>query len=234
MDKRLPSGVFGTAWINCLCEAILEVLQFYFCMHYEEHKEFPKFGTFVEQQAKKYSFFEQVSLINYGDDNLKYVSPICRKYYTHEAITLFSDFIVMGITPAHKMETEIQFKKVTSTLFLKRTPTFNQQIQMLVGKLELKSIGRMLAFTDSRDPHWREMVISQAARELSFYDDGVFDTFQSIFGTKYDQLVLLSSMMFDDVWNTKVDDNIPYYEVISEYSVSAPSKPNQGLQNRLI
>lgn len=195
-DKRQPSGVFGTTWINCFCEAILEVLQFYYCKHLSKTSQEPT-SNFVEFSGE---FFRFVSLINYGDDNLKYVSRVYRDIYTHANIMKFAQWIQMGITPARKHDTQIFFKKVTDVMFLKRTPIFYAPLGVLVGRLEFNSIGRMLAFTDSSDESWETMVLDQAKRELAIYPGDIFQEYCRIFGQSGDQFKLICQMMVEDKW----------------------------------
>jgi len=200
MGKRLPSGVFGTALINCLCEAILEVLQFYFCLYRAKNRDNPKFGNFVIDGYREVKFFSVVSLINYGDDNLKFVHPKFRYVYTNESIGWFSKFICMGITPAHKTELSIEFKPITEVLFLKRTPTYMPELHMLAGKLDFTSIGKMLAFTDSKEDSWQNMVLLQAERELACYPTEVFDKFKTIFNRNVDQQFRLDQIFLSTIY----------------------------------
>jgi len=214
MDKRLPSGVFGTAWLNCLCELILEILQFYFCLYIYKHGEVPKSGDFVRDGAKIVKFSVAFRLINYGDDNLKHVSKPWRGVYTHENIMKFSEFIQMGMTPAQKEDKVICFKVITDAVFLKRTPVYIEEVDTVVGRLDFTSIVKMLAFTDSSESSWEVSVLRQAARELSFYPQDVFDRFQDIFGTSYDRLKMINEAL-EYVWRIE-DDFVPVFHIESE------------------
>jgi len=216
MDKRLPSGVFGTAWINCIAECIIEILQFYYCFAVAYGR--PLVGNFVLDGIRVINFFSVVSLINFGDDNLKFVNRSFRGIYTHENISLFSKFICMGITPAHKTESRIEFKKVTDILFLKRTPVFIPRLRLLVGRLEFTSIGKMLAFTDSNDASWYAMVMNQARRELSCYPKNVIDLFKQLFEEQFDEDKVLDEVLSTREWFKPQDDNIVEYDVGQEFT----------------
>jgi len=224
MKTKVPSGVSGTTWLNCVHEAILEVLQFYFCMHRAAYVDTPPpYCNFVAEWCIKYPFFTNVALINYGDDNTKFVKPVVRSVYTHESIMEFSKFICMGITPARKTESQIVYKPVTEILFLKRTPVWNEKIKRLVGRLELKSIAKMLAFTDSHDPNWEFMVLDQALRELSFYPTSIFDHFCEMFLIDANQDEIITTIMTETGWKVKRDDDLPFFsECTWEYIQAVP------------
>jgi len=222
MKTKVPSGVSGTTWLNCIHEAILEVLQLYYCMHRKAYADSPPaYCNFVSMWCVQYPFFQNVALINYGDDNGKFVKPIVRSVYTHSSIMEFADFICMGITPAKKTESQIVFKPVTEILFLKRTPVWNERTKKLVGRLELKSIAKMLAFTDSHDPNWEFMVIDQALRELAFYPTTVFDNFCQMMFIDANQDSLIDKIMSETEWKVKRDDDLPFFSECSWEHVQA-------------
>lgn len=209
----MPSGVWGTALLNCIAEGIIEVVQFYYCLYMQANNKVPSQGDFVHAGSQIVSFFNVVSLINYGDDNLKCVNPNFRKVYNHDRITSFGDWICMGITPAHKEEKFIEFKPVTQILFLKRTPVFVEgEYQTLVGRLEFTSIGKMMAFTDSKQLNWETMVVQQAVRELACYPMEVFNRFLKIFNRTDNQDFVLSCVLNESRWTVKSDDNICEYK----------------------
>jgi len=180
MHKYMPSGVFGTAWVNCLCELLLEILQFYFCLHISINKIVPT-RNFVLDLSRSYNFFDFVALINYGDDNLKYVFEHYRHIYSHDNIMKFCDFIQMTLTPARKEDKTIEFKTLDQVSFLKRTPVYDPELVTIHGKLEFNSIGRMLAFRDTNDSQWEQMVFQVALLELSVYPSEVYERFCDIF-----------------------------------------------------
>jgi len=219
MQTKMPSGVFGTVWINCICELIIEILEFYFCYYFKRYNEYPMYGNFVYLGSLDVDFFVEVALINYGDDNLKYVSPIFREIYTHESIIAFSDFIKMGITPAKKSETLIEFKSVTHILFLKRTPVYNETIGRVLGQLELSSIAKMLAYTDSVDIRWEAMVLNQATRELSFHSVELFNKFKTIFKIEADQQATMLSVIETDEWSLQTSDEIPLLSFQGDFHI---------------
>jgi len=183
--------MWGTTFVNCICEAIIEVLEFHFCVYCHKHGSPPGTGLFVSQSDE--DFFKQVSLINFGDDNLKYVHRSAREYYQHHYIMMFSQWIQMGITPAFKEEKVIKFKKVTEILFLKRTPVWDPNLNCLLGTLTHQSIARMFAFTDSSSPDWEKMVILQGLREMSFHLPILYCNFVRIFEDIIAKYVNLSS-----------------------------------------
>jgi len=137
----------------------------------------------------------------------------------------------MGITPAQKHETRIDFKKVTEVSFLKRTPVWNDMFGVLVGRLEFNSIGKMLAYTDSNQPDWSKMVIRQALIELSRYPSEVFEQFKLIFECEGDQIELLGSTLEEVIWHSRVDDEVNYYSVEQEFQFQEKhiEQPYQGL-----
>lgn len=213
----MPSGVYGTAMVNCLCECLIEILMFYFCFE----KTINPFGPFNHDfmdRTIELDFFKVVDLINYGDDNLKYVLAAYRFIYNHERIMAFSDWICMPITPANKTEKFITYKSIDEILFLKRTPTFNPVLQRYVGKLDRSSIGKMLAFTDSIDPSWKEMVLYQAQREIAFHGKQQYEQFLDIFSgekihpTSWEDILLDIDKM--NIWNMVVDEDKPYYDLL--------------------
>jgi len=209
MCKGIPSGVHGTAPLNCVAEAIIEILQFYFVLHLQRYNEPPRFGSFVYAGTKMYKVFEEISLMNYGDDIVKYVPERHRLMYNPDAIRAFSDFIKMDITPARKHEKEIKFKKVTDIMFLKRVPTLYPGLGIIVGKLELSSIARMLAFRDSNEPDWGQMVIDQALRELSFYPPETFEIFLDIFELPAkNQNEILTSVVENTGWLVRNQEDL--------------------------
>jgi len=214
MVTRLPSGVFATAWINCFCEALLEVLQFYFLLACTYNC--PTNINFVKLLSRDHFFFRNVSLANYGDDNLKYIVERYRQIYTHKNIMRFSEWIGMGITPARKTELTIEFKNVQQTLFLKRTPTFNVEYNRLFGVLELTSVVRMLGFTDSLEPTWKRDVLDQAQRELAIRNDDKYELFCHIFEIQEKRSSVIDRVIKDNrVWMMPTENSITI-ELLSE------------------
>jgi hypothetical protein len=185
MRNKIPSGVWATTLIGCLCEVIIEVLQFYFLIHIFIYGCKGEAVDFVAKHKDNYKFFQLVALGNYGDDNLKCLNKTVIQYYTNDAIRQFATWIHMGITPARKHEQLIEVKKVTNILFLKRVPVWNSYLHRLVGRLEIASIGKMLAFTDSTDPLWKQAVLDQARRELAFHGEEIYEKFFKIFQLEF-------------------------------------------------
>jgi hypothetical protein len=220
MDKRLPSGVFATAWLNCICEAIIEVLQFYYCLGVVLKGKAPEYEDFVSLLKDEYPFFENVALANFGDDNLKCVAEKVRHIYSHERIMAFSEYIGMGITPARKTEPRIEYKTETEILFLKRTPVWNERQQMLNGRLELSSIARMFCYTDSTDPTWEAMVLDQGLREMAYYPIDEFNRFKEIFGVQGDYETIQDKAM-EHTWVSSSD---PVKELYVEYNMEYTSE----------
>jgi len=241
MNKGLPSGVFGTAWLNCICELLIEILQFYFNLYQRNQSSagtssyslIPRYGNFVSEGFKEVNFFNVVSLINYGDDNLKAISRKYRSVYDHQYIMNFSDWICMGITPARKSEKEIYLKNVTQVLFLKRTPVWNETINGIVGQLEFESIGRMLGYTDSNVPEWESMVITQATRELACHSKPAYDMFCRVFNVNKNQQEMLYEVYSANAvtWGFTDGETILYN---IEQIFDAQSTPYQGDQNKVI
>lgn len=210
---KIPSGVWATTMIGCLCEVIIEVLQLYFLIYVSEYGIDAPALDFVALYKNKIPFFKHVSLGNYGDDNLKVLSALVKAYYTHDNIKLFGVWIHMGMTPARKHEKMIEVKPVTDILFLKRVPVYNTFLKRLVGRLEIASIGKMLAFTDSVSPDWKRSVLDQARRELAFHNIEIYDKFFSLFNLEYvpieDTLAEIDSV----VWGSK--DTVPVIDLFS-------------------
>jgi hypothetical protein len=86
----------------------------------------------------------------------------------------FSEWICMPMTPSRKDENVIYAKKVTEILFLKRVPLYNDVLKRYVGVLDIGSIGKMLAFTDSYANDWERSVRDQARRELAFHGEELY------------------------------------------------------------
>jgi hypothetical protein len=169
-DDRIPSGVWATALINCICEIIIEVIQFYYLIQLHKNTHYVNFVY----AYKHIDFFKNVALANYGDDNLKCVNPTYIGMYTHDMIMKFSEWICMPMTPSRKDENVIYAKKVTEILFLKRVPLYNDVLKRYVGVLDIGSIGKMLAFTDSYANDWERSVRDQARRELAFHGEELY------------------------------------------------------------
>lgn len=180
MRERIPSGLWGTAIINCFCECILEILQFFFLLHLHHSVGTPRRLDFVAHY--KDDFFESVSLSNFGDDNLKCVKEVYLKIYTHENIMAFAAWIRIPITPARKIETRVEPKSILDCLFLKRVFVWNDHLNRLMGRLEMDSIGKMLAFSDTQQiTLWRSAVLMTAERELAVYGPDILLRFQQRF-----------------------------------------------------
>jgi hypothetical protein len=199
---KIPSGVWATTMIGCLCEIIIEVLQLYFLIYVYEYGIDAPAVDFVALYRNQYPFFKLVALGNYGDDNLKALSDKVIKFYIHDNIKLFGVWIRMGMTPARKHEKMIEVKSVTDILFLKRVPVYNEHLKRLVGRLELPSIGKMLAFTDSVSPDWKRSVLDQARRELAFHTIELYDKFFEIFKLEYISIETTLSEIDNVVWGS--------------------------------
>lgn len=185
MHNKMPSGVFGTAIINCICECILQILQFYYCLYIFRHPDKQLPTDFVAIGSEEVNFFNVVSLINYGDDNLKYVSSDYRQIYTNQNIKRFAEAFAIEITSANK-EDSLEFKTVTRVQFLKRTPYYDYERKLLIGLLDFNSIVKMLGFTDSLVEDWKELALDQAGRELSYYPLDTFERFCEVFCLELD------------------------------------------------
>jgi hypothetical protein len=184
MHDKLPSGVFGTAWLNCVCEAILEVVQFHLIVRMATQRSLPDADEvhFIRKQAPDWDFFTEVALINYGDDNLKCLSTRVRSFYTHERISAAASWMKMKITPAEKHETRICLKSFMNVTFLKRQPrpiVTNSGI-VFVGALDVRSIWRMLAFRDTEQEDWASSVITTAQREWAAHGPDRLKEFQDV------------------------------------------------------
>jgi len=181
LDETLPSGVFGTAWLNCICEEIMEVLQFYFCVYCTKVGGKVLYPSFIQTFQQLYPFYDCVCNRNYGDDNFKFVRDDCRIFYTHDNITTFSKWIGMDITPAKKNESKLQFKPCTDLYFLKRSAVYCPDLDALIGRLDILSIARMLMYTDSNQPDWEDVILQQALRELAYHNEETFNKFIELF-----------------------------------------------------
>jgi len=210
MENIMASGQSFTDILNCICEMIIEVLQFYHCRFATVFPGVELDGMFVYNGIREFDMLSSVSVRNYGDDNFKLVKGVARAFYTHERIMEFAAWINMPITPARKDDALIEFKVVTDIQFLKRTPVvFGQRIY---GRLELSSIGKMLAFTDSQVESWIDMVLQQAIIEICVHPVEVQERFKKIFGVVFDADQLREKRWSSYVWGntTKqtVGDNV--------------------------
>jgi len=136
----------------------------------------------------------------------------------------------MGITPARKHETVIEFKNVQQVLFLKRTPTYNPKYNRIFGVLELTSVVRMLAFTDSQEPTWKRDVLDQAQRELAIRLDDKYDIFCKIFEISEERSQVIERVIRDDkMWLMPTENSImvellPEKEQLEESSDVVPGQ----------
>lgn len=225
MHDKMPSGVFGTAWVNCLCEAIIEVVQFHYLNVKRLTGSYPVNNLFVAESERVCPFFKNVALINYGDDNLKCVKPSLVSVYSHDGIMRFSEVFCMKITPAHKSSLRIEAKQLTDVLFLKRTPRYHDVLQRYVGALDTLSISKMLAFTDSDDPRWRTAVIDQAFREASLHPR---DFFLSL------GIHLAAPYSYEDASRKAESSYTPVFDIINvEFMPFELPSPVSGASNKL-
>jgi len=240
MHNKMPSGVYATATLNCICECILEVLQFYYCFYLTTYSEDEIPVDFVSFGRKKVDFFKQVSLINYGDDNLKFVHPDYRYVYKKEKIESFAAAFCIIITAANKGE-DIHFKRIQETVFLKRTPTWDPMLKVLMGVLSLNSITRSLCFTDSDDPNWERDVKDQALRELSFHPYTTFALYNKLFYEKHvdmdDQDAIKKKAIQMTQYDVQTEDfligdfcDVEYTSVLVKRAVSGQDKMNDELK----
>jgi hypothetical protein len=183
MNNKIPSGLWGTAFINCLCECLIEILMFYFLIHTFQNRwfrcDFVTYYRFVDG----IDVFVELDLSNYGDDNFKCIAQRFWPCYNHDLIMAFAKWIHMGITPARKTESKVEMKPITDVLFLKRVFVWNSHLKRFVGALEINSIAKMLAFSDTVElnkPQWRKCVLDTARRELSFHGPEVYYKFVGV------------------------------------------------------
>ena len=210
LDDKMPSGVWATSLFNCIAEMILEILQYFFLIHYYNTKS-DKIIDFVAYYCKTHNCFTTIAVANYGDDNIKCVSKLYLKYYNHKAIMEFAKFIRMGITPARKHEVELGCKPITDIMFLKRVPVFNEYLNRFVGRLEFDSIGKMLAFTDSKAPEWRRNILMAARRELAFHSQDLYDQFFILFNVDYIPIEQTLSEIEKVDWSTTQTFELPIW-----------------------
>lgn len=236
MENKMPSGVFGTAWINCICEAILEVLLFYFCVYRKFNPSKPIIPSFVSDLIH-IKFFDVVSLINYGDDNLKYVMDLWRDIYTVESIDEFSDIFRIRITSANKGE-KIRFKHIQEVQFLKRTPVWDSARKILVGQLDFNSIVKMLLFSDSKEENRDAMVLNQALRELSYHDQHEYEKFKNIFQLDGDYEEMRDTALHMDQWSMNtlcidISEMQDAEQTAYHAAMSGPDKMTSGFLNKM-
>ena len=214
MSDKMPSGVWATSLFNCIAEILIEILLFFYVIYVtecEEKKIQPVVLDFVALNKDTHDFFKKIALSNYGDDNVKCIAEAYIKYYSHHNITSFGRFLRMGITPARKHETILKCKVLTDIMFLKRVPSYNETLQRFVGKLELDSIGKMLAFTDSLSPEWEKSVLMNARRELAFHGPEIYYKFLREFNQP---LVDINDTLreIDSITWTLADTTLPVFE----------------------
>jgi len=181
MKKGNASGQLLTSILNCLGEEVSEIVEFYWCYCIYKTGREPTSPSFVRHYAKEINFYDHIKLLNYGDDNTKLASELAILFCTHKSIMSYSEFICMPITPADKNQTQLEWKELINTTFLKRTPVFVPQTGIIMGQLEEMSIARMLCFTDSNSPTWERDVLDQARRELSIHDPKKYEKFCEVF-----------------------------------------------------
>jgi hypothetical protein len=91
----------------------------------------------------------------------------------------FASWIRIPITPARKHETKVEPKSILECLFLKRVFVWNDYLDRLMGRLEMDSIGKMLAFSDTDEKVlWRFAVLTTAERELAIWGQEYMEQFQ--------------------------------------------------------
>jgi len=182
-------------------------------------------------EKEKLIFFKVVSLINYGDDNLKYVAKEYRNIYTSQNIQAFAEALALEITSANKDEV-LSFKNVLNVQFLKRTPVWDPERKIVVGKLSFNTIPKMLAWTNSdvEESEWNAMVLDQAARELSFHSLDLFKDFCQIYDLTLDYEVLRDTALQSTGWG-KDRIVLTIDDAQAEDTYFKYSYPCQGLQN---
>lgn len=185
MRDKLPSGVWATALFNCICEMIIEVLMFYYLLYVVNGGTVACDFVTLYYHKHKIDVFKYISIANYGDDNIKCVHTDYLHLYVHELIQRFARWLHMGMTPARKHETRIALKPITEVLFLKRVFTWCEPLKRFVGALEIDSIAKMLAFSDTKNKdEWKHAVIMTARRELSFHGPLIYYKFCDLFNQK--------------------------------------------------
>lgn len=137
-----PSGSLGTAAINSIWEAIIEVIIYILCLSIQ-------FKLDTEQAIKafrKHPFFENVDLANYGDDNLKQVSPKAQIWLTASNIKIAASSLGVILTDAEDKNQPPFYKTLFETSFLKRNFRWSSDHNRYVAPIQKKSIYKMLCW----------------------------------------------------------------------------------------
>jgi len=214
MRDKLPSGVWATALINCICEMIIEVLMFYFLLHIQQSDAACDFVTqgYIKRGI---NVFKYVAISNYGDDNIKCIHNKYWHIYKHEYVVRFSKWLHMGITPARKHEQSIDLKPICEILFLKRVFRWNDHLKRYVGALELESIAKMLAFSDTKNVDlWRVAVLLTARRELAFHGRDLHDKFCQEFDIKDQTWEATLEQIDRNEWKWDPEVDVPIYNIV--------------------
>jgi len=126
-------------------------------------------------------------------------------------------------------------------VFLKRTPTWDPMLKVLMGVLSLNSITRSLCFTDSDDPNWERDVKDQALRELSFHPYTTFALYNKLFYEKHvdidDQDAIKKKAIQMTQYDVQTEDfligdfcDVEYTSVLVKRAVSGQDKMNDELK----
>lgn len=177
MEGVNPSGGWGTTVLNSIVERMYKVLMFGHVYTSatcgEDTTQWPEAWLHHMLDAEDWSdtFFTKSILVeaNYGDDAIWYIAQRFRAWFTTARINAASLWLGIFFTPGIKGATSFTFMPATLITFLQRALTLVDD--MWVGRLNIHSISKMIAFKETDDPAWGVMVQHIARREVSWWPE---------------------------------------------------------------
>lgn len=162
--QSLPSGHPATTVINCIfvstvmrmCWVVLN-------------------GNKLESLR---AFDKQVSLIDFGDDNVLNVANTSSEIFNQHTVTVAMRNFGLIYTSEDKSSNPPPFRSIFDVTFLKRSFRYEPRVGRMVAPLALDTILEMPYWTkkDAFEQVWRDNV-DNALRELSLHSKEVFDEY---------------------------------------------------------
>ena len=169
-----PSGHPLTVIINC----IVNIGYLMYCYH--------ELNPLHEAE----SFFDNVHLLTYGDDNIFGVSRRC-DWFNHTAISQVLASVNIVYTMADKTSESVPFIDISECTFLKRNWRMHE-LGYMVGQLEEDSIEKMLmVWVKSKTldtPQQGMAIIASATREYFLYGREIFEAKKALLRKVVSQL----------------------------------------------
>lgn len=190
-----PSGGFATVWINNLVNFI------YFLHTWEELRPRDKYTT--------EDFFEHVSMMYYGDDNIGNVSDEVASWYNMKTIAKSLSHIAVTYTSADKYSELTEFVTLEELSFLKRTWKFDEDVGHYLAPLEEKSIIKSMMITmrskTVTQQYQAVCILSSAHNEYFHYGRAIFEEKSLFIRTLMEKHDLM------DMWKPKM---FPTWEML--------------------